>query len=391
MSGTGPRRPRISMQVAAIAEIELLHVLRNPRELLLILAMPGVLTFLFGYAFEVGEVKHVRTAVVDDDRSALSLRVARAMELDETFRVTHETFDEQGARRAMDEDRYMVVVRLPAGLAKRAASTGGAPVPVAVSGIDTDSGPTALRSLTRILAEEGLRLTATRLARVGLDGADLAGTLRPILPRVTVLYNPSFRFINYVMPGIIGLIVNLLTVALVASALTREKELGSFEALMASPVGPGALLAGTSLPYVLVSFFEVAMVLLIARLFFAVSLGPRLLPALAVCALFVLAAIATGMVIGALAHTHAQALQVTVFYTMPAFLLSGALAPTAIMPDPVRYIGWAFPLTFFCHAFRDVSMKGLPLLELGGDLIPLVAHGTLLLLVARLLLARRLR
>ncbi|MFN7975335.1 MAG: ABC transporter permease [Acidobacteriota bacterium] len=382
--------PGLVEHVLGLARKEALHVLRSRRELALILAMPGVLTFLFGYAFEVGQVKDVRTAVVDEDGSALSQRIVAAIGRDDVFSEVPAALSPSKARQAMDRDRFLVVIRIPEGTQRIARSTGRAPIEVKLSGIDTNSAPAALRALTRIVMEENAKLLALRLGRLGLDGEDLETTLRPLDLDAEVLYNPTFRFINYVMPGIIGLILQLLTVGLMAGSLTREKELGTFEAILASPVRPLALLLGKTLPYAVVSLFEVATVLSIARYGFSVSLGPRLLPALVLAVLFVLATLATGLLISTLTHTQAQSLQVTVFYTLPAFMLSGALAPLNVMPENVRVVSWLFPLTYFCRGFRDVSLKGLALPDVWRDATLLLVYSFAAIAAARALIRKRL-
>lgn len=383
-------RPRFVEHMRSIGRKETLHILRSPMELVVILLMPGFLTFLFGYAFEVGEVRQIRTLLVDEDGGGLATRIAAAMASDETFRVTREKATAAEARLLMDRDRYHVVVRIPAGTERLARGEGSAPVEVMLSGIDTVSAPTAIRALSQLLAVESAKLLALRLARAGLDAPDLATALQPLAPRFDVRYNPKLRFINYVMPGVIGLILQLVTVGLVAGALTREKELGTFEAILASPVRPLALLLGKTIPYLLVSLFEVATVLTIARAGFHVSLGGRAFEAMLLTLLFVLAALATGIFISTVTSSQAHALQATVFYCLPVFMLSGAYAPLNIIPEDVRLVSWLFPLTYYCRAFRDMSLKGLGLGDVWLDVALLAAYTVAAFGAARQLLEKRL-
>ena len=383
------RPPTFASHLGAVARKEALHILRSPRELVLILVMPGLLTFLFGYAFEVGEVRGIATLVVDEDGSSLSKRWIEAMRRDPTFTVEEGSVTVEAAKTAMDRDRYQVVVRIPAGTERRARGMGSAPVTVTLSGIDTVSGPTAMRSLTRIGMEEGGKLLALRMARLGLDSPDLAQTLRPVSLEFDVRYNPSFRFIRYVMPGILGLILQLLTVGLMAGAITREKELGTFEALLASPVRPLALLLGKTLPYFAVSLLEVGTILAIARWGFGVSLGRSAVSALGLTLLFVVASLATGLLISTLTRTQGQSMQLTVLYCLPVFMLSGAYAPLNIIPPDVRWISWLFPLTYFCRAFRDLSLKELALLDVGRDVGLLAVYIVLAIVASGKLIRKR--
>lgn len=343
--------------IAAVAGKEMLHIVRDRRTLAIILVLPTVLTFIFGYAFESGALKGIPTALIDEDgASTLSLQIARDMAADETFRVVPWTQGREAALAALDRGELKGVVVLPAGL-KQAAKSGSATVLATLDGIDNASAKSLDGALQKLLVEHGFRMAGLKFRDLGLDEDAARKILRPIEIEEEILYNPRTEFLPFVMPGIIGLVLQLLTVILTANAITREKERGTFTQLVATPVSRTAVLLGKLVPYALVSWVNVVTILLVARFWFGISFSPGLGKVLVLCALFIASSLSTGLLISAVCGNQTQAMQIAVFYCMPAVMLSGAYAPLDVLPDAVKAISYTFPLTYFCGAFRAVYMK----------------------------------
>jgi ABC-2 type transport system permease protein len=170
------------------------------------------------------------------------------------------------------------------------------------------------------------------------------------------------------MPGVIGLTLQLLTVMLMAVSIPRERERGTLDQLMASPISRAELILGKLLPYFGISLVNVATILLVADRWFGVPVGKNLTLLLALCALFVLSSLATGLLISAVSRSQFQAVQIAVFYVLPVFMLSGAYAPIEAIPDYIRPISYLFPLMYFSRAVRAVTLRGADLFQVGSDL-----------------------
>ena len=203
----------------------------------------------------------------------------------------------------------------------------------------------------------------------------------------TVLYNPKERFIDYVIPGIIGLILQLLTVTLMACTIARERESGTLYQLMVTSLKRGEIVIGKILPYLGVSIVIIAVIAFVAGFQFHVPFYQP--PALMlICLLFLLCSLGLGLLISAFSKTQTQAIQFSVFFLLPVFVLSGAFAPLEQLPKGIQYLSEIFPLTHFCRAFRLVNMYQAPTAFYLRDLIVLSA-GAIITFVGAALLLRR--
>jgi ABC-2 type transport system permease protein len=202
-----------------------------------------------------------------------------------------------------------------------------------------------------------------------------------------ILYNPKSRVIDYVIPGIIGLILQLLTVTLMACTIARERESGTLYQLMVTSLQRSEIVIGKMLPYLVVSIFLVIVIMTVSRWHFGVAFYQ--LPALAfICLLFLLCSLGLGLLISAFSHTQTQAIQFSVFFLLPVFVLSGAFAPLEQLPQAIQYVSEFFPLTHFCRAFRLVNMYHASVGFYAVDLIVLLAGALITFIGAAFLLKR---
>jgi ABC-2 type transport system permease protein len=202
-----------------------------------------------------------------------------------------------------------------------------------------------------------------------------------------ILYNPRSRYIDYVVPGIIGLILQLLTVTLMACTIARERESGTLYQLMVTSLRRGEIVIGKILPYLAVSICLIAVILVLARWHFDVRFYQPAALAL-ICLLFLLCSLGLGLLISAISRTQTQAIQFSVFFLLPVFVLSGAFAPLEQLPKLIRYVSEIFPLTHFCRSFRLVNMYHAAASFYLVDLIVLLAGALITFLGAAFLLKR---
>jgi len=202
-----------------------------------------------------------------------------------------------------------------------------------------------------------------------------------------VLYNPEQRFIEYVVPGIIGIILQLLTVTLTACTIARERESGTLYMLMVTSLRRGEIVIGKILPYLAISILLILVVIVVAGWHFHVQFHQTPVLAL-ICLLFLLCSLGLGLLISAFARTQTQAIQLSVFFLLPIFVLSGAFAPLEQLPPAIRYLSECFPLTHFCRAFRLVNLYRAGPAFYSGDLIFMLVGAIVTFLGAALLLKR---
>ena len=192
--------------------------------------------------------------------------------------------------------------------------------------------------------------------------------IQPVFVETEIRYNPGLQYLSYVMPGVIGLTLQLLTVMLMAITIPRERERGTLDQLIATPISRIELILGKLLPYLGISLLNVVTILYVADRWFNVPVRDRLPLLLVLCVLFVLTSLATGLLISAISRSQFQAVQIAVFYVLPVFMLSGAYAPIEAIPETVRPISYLFPLMYFCRAVRAVTLRGAGLLLIWRDL-----------------------
>ncbi|MEI8341427.1 MAG: ABC transporter permease, partial [Verrucomicrobiota bacterium] len=192
--------------------------------------------------------------------------------------------------------------------------------------------------------------------------------MAPWSVKSVILYNPKLRFIEYVIPGIIGLILQLLTVTLMACTITREREAGTLSQLMVTSLRRPEIVVGKVLPYLAISTFLIAETIAVAYFHFDVKFYQPLVLGV-VCLLFLLCSLGLGLLISAFCDTQTQAIQFAVFFLLPVFPLSGAFAPLEQLPENIRIIPEFFPLTHFCHAFRMINLYHADFHFIAKDLI----------------------
>ena len=383
---------------ASVAYKEFLHILRDRRVLLLVLTLPPLFTLLFGHAFESGHRTEVKSLLIDQDNTPRSQEFIDIIWKNKTFEWRRGLPDANNASDLLGDGVKASLV-IPAGW--NASLENGDPKPLLLylDSSDTSTGEAVEGSVRQSLADFQLkqrdRMIETLPEEVYELGKQLPVQIRKrfvsMMEMWTVdpklLYNPKSRFIDYVVPGIIGLILQLLTVTLMACTIARERESGTLYQLMVTSLTRQEIVIGKMLPYLVVSAVLVIIIMLVSGWYFGVAFHD--LPALAViCLLFLLCSLGLGLLISAFSRTQTQAIQFSVFFLLPIFVLSGAFAPLEQLPQAVRYLSELFPLTHFCRAFRLVNMYRADLHFYLNDLVVLLAGALITFLGAAFLLRR---
>ena len=369
--------------IASVAVKEFLHIWRDRRIVVLIFLLPPLFTLLFGYAFEVGELSHVRTLLRDDDRSERSGRLTEFLATKETFAFQK---DESSANAEPDLLRARVDAALivPAGWGAGLKSGEPVPLQLVLDGADTTTAQQVRGALQKHLGDFQIESRQDMIDNLPPEVFEMGeklpvavrkqfgSAMEPWGVKSEIRYNPGLRFIEYVTPGIIGLILQLLTVTLMACTITREREAGTLSQLMVTSLRRSEIVIGKVLPYLGVSLLLIGMTIAVAHFHFHVAFRQPLVLAV-ICLLFLLCSLGLGLLISAFSATQTQAIQFAVFFLLPVFPLSGAFAPLEQLPESIRSLAQTFPLTHFCHAFRMINLRDAGISFIAGDLVFLLA------------------
>jgi ABC-2 type transport system permease protein len=388
-------------RIAAVAQKELRQLVRDRLSLAMIVGIPALQLVLFGYAINL-DVRHVPTAVLDRSTSQLSRKLVGELEATQTFDVVREVRSEREAITLLERSEVGAAVLIPPDLDRRLQRGRGAEISILADA----SNPTVASAVRA--AGEGLGLVlSSRVQPFAAGGAALARrappadrdafgpapeVVRESAVRIAVLsfYNPERRTAVFIVPGLLGVILTMTMMLMTAIAVVRERERGTFEFLIATPVGRSEVMVGKILPYVVVGHVQVGIVLVLGWLVFDVPMRGSLLDLGPGVVTFIAGMLAMGLVISSAARSQFQAVQMAFFFFLPSMLLSGFMFPFDAMPEPARWIGEVLPLTHFLRIARGVLLKGAPAESLVGEVAAIGAFTVVALAVAAAAFRKRL-
>ncbi len=384
--------------ILCIAWKEFLHLVRDRRLLVIVFILPPLITALLGNAFEVTDLKGVPAILDDQDRSPESAEFVKKLTTDDTFHFAEETYP-VGQPQILPRRNLAGVVVIPQGWGASLATGKPKKLQLVLDGSDTTTAPyfqgeieknlgdyqtDHIQNLIATLPEESLNILA-KLPDATRD--QLKGQSVRWGDDATIPFNPGLRFIDYVVPGIIGLVLQLVTVTLTSCTIVRERESGSFSQLALTPLRFSEIVLGKVLPYFFLSLLLTLEVGLTAQWEFQLTYHHWDWLFLNAC-LFILFSLSLGLFISSIARTQTQAMQLSMFLLLPILILSGAFAPLSQLPDAVQVLSSIFPLTHYCHAFRLINIYNADPSLIYGDLTILLV-GAVLLLVASTQFLRR--
>jgi ABC-2 type transport system permease protein len=388
-------------RILAIARKELRQLARDRLTLGMIAGIPTVQLLLFGYAVNL-DVRNVPTAVLDRSRSELSRRLVGELVATQTFDVRAIVRSESEAVRLLERSEVGAAILIPPELDRRLARGRGAEISILADA----SNPTTAAAVTAGGEGLGQQLAARFQPFVGADATAAlralpAGRARveaardlvdaaPLRIVVVPFYNPERRTPVFIVPGLVGVILTMTMMLMTALALVRERERGTLEFLIATPVRRSELMIGKILPYVVVGHVQVGLILALGVVLFDVPLQGSLAELGAGAASFIAAMLAMGLVISAAARTQFQAMQMAFFFFLPSMMLSGFMFPFDAMPRPAQWIGELLPLTHFLRIVRGILLKGASLESLAGEVAAILAFLGVALAIATLSFRKRL-
>ncbi|MFZ1137383.1 MAG: ABC transporter permease [Candidatus Korobacteraceae bacterium] len=334
----------------AIVRKEFLQLRRDRVTFAMIVGIPIIQMALFGYAINT-DPKHLDTAIISADNTDITRTFIWAMKNSSYFKFVGELPNEAAGREALDQGKVLFVVNIPAGFTRQLLRHERPALLVEADATDPTAAGNALFALNGITQS---------VIQKELTGplASLAGTAPPFEVQVHRLYNPDGVTQYNVVPGLMGVILTLTMVMMTGLAITRERERGTMENLLAMPATPIEVMTGKLVPYIGIGLLQSTIILLAARFVFHVPFFGNIGAVYLVALLFVAANLTVGITLSSLAQNQLQAVQLTVFYFLPNILLSGFMFPFQGMPTWAQWLGNLLPLTYFNRLIRGIMLKG---------------------------------
>jgi ABC-2 type transport system permease protein len=337
-----------------------MHLRRDPASLVIALLIPMIQLIIFGFAINF-DVRHIQTVVVDLDNSRESRQYVQQLEATQYIDVVRYATSPDEAAQLLRSGKVHVGVTIPSGFARTLVRGGNPQVGVMVDGSDAQVSVRA-------------RFAFINPPKTPPKGAPDA--------RITVLFNPNSRTANYMVPALIAVILQIVTVSLTAFSIVREKEQGTLEQLMVTPVGRLALMLGKLIPYAVLAMIELFVVFFVSNIVFGVQSHGSLIVLTLLAIPFIIASLSLGLLISTVAQTQGQALQLSMLIMMPSILLSGYIAPRETMPGALYLISTILPATHFMQITRGIMVRGAGFSDLLVPFAALLIIGTGLLLLA---------
>ena len=362
-------------RMIAVLVKEFRHMRRDAVTLRLVIALPLMQLILFGYAIN-GDPKHLPTAVVAADASEFSRSFIEGLRNSRYFEIVRQLDNETVGNRLLAQGRVKFLIVVPADFSRKLMRGEKPVVLVAADATDPSATGNAIASLTQIAQRT--------LGRDLVGVATNAGTFTPdpVEIRVQSRYNPDGITQYNTVPGLLAVVLSLSCTLLTSIAVTKERERGTLENLLATPVRPLELMAGKVLPYVLVGYTQAIICLLLAKLLFRVPFEGSIALLLILTGVFILASLAVGFTFSTLAKTQMQAMQMTQFFFLPGMLLSGFMFPFEGMPKVAQWIGSIFPMTHFLRIVRGIMLKDNGLADVLPHFWPLAVFTLVAVLIA---------
>jgi ABC transporter DrrB family efflux protein len=363
----------------AILIKELAHIRREPTTLLFTFVIPVLQMTIFGYAIST-TIEDIRTVVYDQDGRQDGRALVEALVNSRKFKIVEQVHDDHALEHALASGRAKVGIRIPPDYTERLLMGQQATVQVLIDGSDSQVATTAMNSAAllgfNLSLKRGMAFADALQVAVARDPSGKWALPIEIRPRL--LYNPNLKSAHFFVPGLIGIIMQLVTVFLTSFAIVRERELGTLEQLFVTPVGRAGLLFGKLIPYAFMGFIETLIALTVMVFVFRVPIHGDLWLLLGLSTLFLVTALGLGLLVSTLATTQLQATQFAFLIMLPSVLLSGFMFPREAMPTPMYLLGFAIPVTYFVEILRGIILRSATLV----DLLPSVLGLSVCLIVS---------
>ena len=383
-------------RIREIVRKELRQTLREPRMRTFLFVPPLVQLLLFGYAVNL-DVEHSKIAWMDRDRTEASRDLLAQFEGSPYIRITHMPDGPAEVQRLLDSGSVAGVVTVLPGFSRDIERGDTAQVQVLIDGTNSNTASVVSNYVTGIvgnfaaskMSDRQRSLQMGQIASSNGDGPRNAAIGR-LNASVRVWFNPDLKSRNYFVPGVVVNIITLVTLMLTAMAIVREKEIGTMEQLMVTPIRPIELMLGKTLPFAAIGLFQLLLITVAALLIFDVPFRGSPLLLLACALLYLMTTLGAGLFISTISHTQQQAMMASFFFFNPAFMLSGFAFPIRNMPLPIQYLTYLNPVRYFMEVVRGLFLKGVGMETLWPQMLCMAVFGGAVLTLSALRFHKRL-
>ena len=375
----------INSRLTSLIRKEFIQILRDPRTLVLVLVMPVMQLFLLGYA-ATNDVRNVPLGVYNQDPSPEARSLLDAYRSADYFSLAYEVNSERALRELIDSGKARAGLVIPPDYSDRLQGNEQAEVAFILDGSDPTVAATALAAAQTIGQQQATKILSDRLGRRGQASA----ISPPIDVRTQVWYNPDLVSAYFMIPGVIAMILFTITTILTATAIVRERERGTIEQLIVTPIRSWELVVGKLLPYVILAFMNTVEILLFGALWFKVPIRGSLLLLGLLSGLFLVSSLGIGLLVSTIANTQQEAMLSVMMTLLPSIFLSGFFFPLEAMPKVMQWLSYLMPLRYYLVIIRSLLLKGVGADMLKGDILALAIFGTAIMTTAALRFRKRL-
>lgn len=372
-------------RMATIVRKEWLHIIRDPRTLALVIVMPVMMLILLGYAV-ANDVEDLPLAVADLSHTDASRTLLEKFSASGFYLVTHVAQNEAEILEMLDAGTVKAGIYIPEDFGRNISTGGVGTIQFYIDGSNPTVAQTAQLAAETVSQATSQQILIQRLER---SGAGLTISL-PIDTHILYLYNPDMRRMNFMIPGLVAVILQVQTLLLTAFAIVREREQGTLEQLIVTPVRSWELILGKILPFVLVAFLNVAMTVGAGALLFGVKVAGSITLLAGLSLIFLLGSLGLGVLISTISRTQMQAMYMSSFIMLPSFLLAGLLFPRENMPWLAYYSGYLLPVTYFLEIVRGIILKGADFFILWNWIWPMSVFSIIVFFASVLMFHKRL-
>lgn len=354
-------------RLLTIIRKEFIHIVRDRRTLIMITLMPGFLLLLLGYAVS-NEVDHIPLAIADFSRSDASREFIQKFTNSTYFNATYYAASETELLNLLDQNLVFAGLYIPEDFGSQIRTNGSSQIVFYINGADLMVAQSAQLAAETISQYASQQLLIQRLRSAGLTSSSQV----PISSHFKYLYNPDMRRLNYMIPGLVALILQQQSLLLTALSIVREREQGTMEQLIVTPIKPWELMLGKILPYVIIALGNVLLTLSLGVFWFKVPIAGNIGLLMLLSLIFILGSLGLGILISNIAKTQMQAMYISAFVVqIPSMILSGFVFPRINMAPTVYWAGNFLPITYYLEIVRGIVLKGVDIIYLWRHIIPL--------------------
>lgn len=375
----------INNRLMSIIRKEFIQIWRDPRTLALVIAIPVIELLMMGYA-ATNDIRNVPLAVFDQDRGPAARELLDAYRAADYFLLSYDVFSEDELLGLIDGGEASAGLIIPPGYSALIRGGGTAQVAFVLDGSDPTAASTSLSAAQFIAQEHATTVLSNRLSRLSKS----VSTEMPLEVRTQVWYNPDMISAHFMVPGVIGMILSGLTSVLTATAVVRERERGTIEQLIVTPIRSWELIVGKIIPYVVLAFMNTLEVLAIGSWLFEVPIRGDLGVILLLSGLFVLSGLGIGLLVSTTANTQQEAMLSAFMTLLPSIFLSGFFFPLDAMPKILQLISNVIPLRYYLTIIRSLLIKGVEMSALRDEILALSIFALVIMALAALRFRKRL-